>query len=38
MQGEELQQVVEKIVASPPRILAMVKDAIAIKDVQGKGQ
>jgi tripartite-type tricarboxylate transporter receptor subunit TctC len=38
MQGEELQQVVEKIVTSPPRILAMVKDAIAIKDVQGKGQ
>jgi tripartite-type tricarboxylate transporter receptor subunit TctC len=38
MQGEELQQIVEKIVTSPPRILAMVKDAIAIKDVQGKGQ
>jgi tripartite-type tricarboxylate transporter receptor subunit TctC len=38
MQGEELQQVVEKIVTSPPRILTMVKDAIAIKDVQGKGQ
>jgi len=38
MQGEELQQVVEKIVAAPPRILALVKDAIAIKDVQGKGQ
>ncbi|MGA8610392.1 MAG: hypothetical protein WB760_01490 [Xanthobacteraceae bacterium] len=38
MDGEELQQVVEKIVSSPPRILAMVKDAIAIKDVQGKGQ
>jgi tripartite-type tricarboxylate transporter receptor subunit TctC len=38
MPGEELQQVVEKIVSSPPRILAMVKDAIAIKDVQGKGQ
>src|ERR1700683_1187957 len=38
MQGEELQQVVEKIVTSPPRILALVKDAIAIKDVQGKGQ
>ena len=38
MAGEELQQVVEKIVTSPPRILAMVKDAIAIKDVQGKGQ
>ena len=38
MAGDELQQVVEKIVSSPPRILAMVKDAIAIKDVQGKGQ
>ena len=38
MGGEELQQAVEKIVSSPPRILAMVKDAIAIKDVQGKGQ
>jgi hypothetical protein len=38
MQGDELQQVVEKIVTSPPRILAMVKDAIAIKDVQGKGK
>jgi tripartite-type tricarboxylate transporter receptor subunit TctC len=38
MEGDELQQVVEKIVSSPPRILAMVKDAIAIKDVQGKGQ
>src|SRR5579862_7891434 len=37
MQGDELQQVVEKIISSPPRILAMVKDAIAIKDVQGKG-
>jgi tripartite-type tricarboxylate transporter receptor subunit TctC len=36
MQGEELQQVVEKIVTAPPRILALVKDAIAIKDVQGK--
>jgi tripartite-type tricarboxylate transporter receptor subunit TctC len=34
MQGEELQQVVEKIVSSPPRTLAMVKEAIAIKDVQ----
>jgi tripartite-type tricarboxylate transporter receptor subunit TctC len=38
MEGDELQQIVEKIVTSPPRILAMVKDAIAIKDVQGKGQ
>jgi len=36
MDGDELQQVVEQIVSSPPRILAMVKDAIAIKDVQGK--
>jgi tripartite-type tricarboxylate transporter receptor subunit TctC len=36
MEGEELQQIVEKIVTSPPRILALVKDAIAIKDVQGK--
>jgi tripartite-type tricarboxylate transporter receptor subunit TctC len=38
MLGDELQQVVENIVSSPPRILAMVKDAIAIKDVRGKGQ
>ena len=38
MEGDELQRVVEGIVSSPPRILAMVKDAIAIKDVQGKGQ
>ena len=38
MQGEELQQVVQQIISSPPHILAMVKDAIAIKDVQGKGQ
>jgi tripartite-type tricarboxylate transporter receptor subunit TctC len=36
MEGEELQQIVQKIVTSPPRILALVKDAIAIKDVQGK--
>lgn len=38
MGGDELQQAVEKIVSSPPRILAMVKDVIAIKDVQRKGQ
>jgi hypothetical protein len=38
MEGQELQQVVERIVSSPPRILAIVKDAIAIKDVQGKRQ
>ncbi len=36
--GEELQQAVDKIVSSPPNIVAMVKDAIAIKDVQKKGQ
>jgi tripartite-type tricarboxylate transporter receptor subunit TctC len=38
MGGDELQQIVGKIVSSPPRIIAMVKDAIAIKDVQRKGQ
>jgi tripartite-type tricarboxylate transporter receptor subunit TctC len=38
MFGEELQQAVDKIVSSPPNIVAMVKDAIAIKDVQRKGQ
>ena len=38
MDGEELQQAVDKIVASPPKILAMVKDAIEIKDVTRKGQ
>ena len=36
MGGEELQQIVGRIVAPPPEILAMVKDAIAIKDVQPK--
>jgi tripartite-type tricarboxylate transporter receptor subunit TctC len=38
MAGDELQHIVEKIVSSPPRILAMAKEAIAIKDVQRKGQ
>jgi tripartite-type tricarboxylate transporter receptor subunit TctC len=38
MSGDELQRVVEQIVASPPKIVAMVKDAIAIKDVQRKGR
>jgi tripartite-type tricarboxylate transporter receptor subunit TctC len=37
MGGDELQQIVERIVSSPPPILAMVKDVIAIKDVQRKG-
>jgi tripartite-type tricarboxylate transporter receptor subunit TctC len=37
MGGAELQQIVGKIVAPPANILAMVKDAIAIKDVQRKG-
>ena len=37
MYGEELQQAVHKIVSSPARILAMVKDAISIKDVQTEG-
>jgi tripartite-type tricarboxylate transporter receptor subunit TctC len=36
MYGEELQQVVDKIVSSPPKILAMVKKAIAIKNVERK--
>jgi hypothetical protein len=38
MRGEELQQIVGRIVSAPPRVLAMVKDAIAIKDVEKKGQ
>jgi tripartite-type tricarboxylate transporter receptor subunit TctC len=38
MGGEELQQVVGRIAAPPAKILAMVKDAIAIKDVERKGQ
>jgi tripartite-type tricarboxylate transporter receptor subunit TctC len=36
MGGEELQRVVDKIASPPERILAMVKEAIAIKDVQKK--
>ncbi len=36
MGGEELQRIVGKIVAPPAKILAIVKDAIAIKDVQPK--
>jgi tripartite-type tricarboxylate transporter receptor subunit TctC len=36
MGGEELQQLVGTIVAPAPRVLAMVKDAIAIKDVAPK--
>ncbi len=36
--GEELQQAVDRIVSAPANIVAMVKDAIAIKDVQQKGQ
>ena len=38
MSGEELQQVVERIVTPSPGVLAMVKKAIAIKDVERKGQ
>jgi tripartite-type tricarboxylate transporter receptor subunit TctC len=38
MGGEELQQVVGRIVTPSPKILAMVKDAIAIKDVAPKAQ
>jgi tripartite-type tricarboxylate transporter receptor subunit TctC len=38
MPGEELQQVVNKIASPPERILALVKQAIEIKDVQKKGQ
>ena len=37
MTGEELQQIVAKIASPPERILAMVKQAIEIKDVQKKG-
>jgi len=36
MGGEELQQVVARMLAPSPRILAMVKDAIAIRDVAPK--
>jgi hypothetical protein len=38
MSGEELQRTVGDIVSAPPRIVAMVKDAITIKDVKKKGQ
>jgi tripartite-type tricarboxylate transporter receptor subunit TctC len=38
MGGEELQQIVGRIVSPSPRILAMVKDAIAIRDVAPKRQ
>jgi tripartite-type tricarboxylate transporter receptor subunit TctC len=38
MGGEELQKIVGRIVAPPANILAMVKDAIAIKDVERRGQ
>ena len=38
MGGEELQQVVARIVAPSPHILALIKDAIAIKDVAPKGK
>ncbi len=38
MGGEELQQIVGRMVAPGPKILAMVKEAIAIKDVAPKGQ
>ncbi len=32
--GEELQQIVSKIVSSSPKVIAIVKEAIKIKDVQ----
>jgi tripartite-type tricarboxylate transporter receptor subunit TctC len=38
MPGEELQRVVDKIASPPERILAVVKQAIQIKDVQKKGK
>ena len=38
MSGEELQRVVERIVTPSPGVLAMVKKAIAIKDVERKSQ
>ena len=38
MGGEELQKTVGDIVAAPQRIVAMVKEAIAIKDVKKKGK
>ena len=37
MGGEELQEVVGRIVAPPPKVLAMVKDAIAANSVERKG-
>jgi hypothetical protein len=38
MGGAELQRAVDGIVSAPQRIVAMVKDAIAIKDVKKKEQ
>jgi tripartite-type tricarboxylate transporter receptor subunit TctC len=38
MGGTELQRTVDGIVSAPPRIVAMVKDAIAVKDVRKKEQ
>ena len=38
MSGEELQRVVERIVTPSPGVLAIVKKAIAIKDVERKSQ
>jgi tripartite-type tricarboxylate transporter receptor subunit TctC len=38
MSGEELQQTVDAIVSAPPDVVAQVKAAIAIKDVQRRGQ
>jgi tripartite-type tricarboxylate transporter receptor subunit TctC len=38
MGGEELQHVVERIVTASPAVVAMVKDAIAIKDVERRSQ
>ena len=38
MFGDELQRVIDNIVASPPDIVAKVRTALAIKDVRRKGQ
>lgn len=38
MSGDELQQVVDKLVSSPPSLVSMVKSALATRDVQPKGR
>ncbi len=38
MYGEEVQKAVDQIASAPPNVITMVKQAIAIKDVQRKGK